>query len=191
MSRVPEVRGPDDPNIAVWNGLQPRIADAAVALSEAVYQHTGLSFRVAEAARMRIAHMNGCILCRNFRLASDLDNLIARAGGHGAANVGAARGPVPDETFYVATEDWRESGLFSDRERLAMEYAERIAEAPRDLPLDEEFWQRLHAAFDDAEIVDLTYSITTWIATGRFTHVLGFDGSCEIAQGTIQGLTAV
>lgn len=131
MSRVPERRGPDDPDIALWNGLQPRIADAAVALSEAVYQHTSLSFRVAEAARMRVAHINGCILCRNFRLATDLDDLIARAGAHSAANVGSARGPVPDETFYLAIENWRESDLFSERERLAMEYAERIAEAPR------------------------------------------------------------
>ena len=64
---------------------------------------------------------------------------------------------------------------------MAIEYAERIAEAPRDLPLDDEFWQRLRAAFDEAEIVDLTYSITTWIATGRFTHVLGFDGSCDVS----------
>ena len=191
MSRVAEVRGPDDPNIALWNGLQPRIADAAVALSEAVYQNTGLSFRVAEAARMRIAHINGCILCRNFRLASDLDNLMESAGAHSAANVGSSRGPVPDETFYVAIENWRESDLFSDRERLAIEYAERIAEAPRDLPLDDKFWQRLQAAFDDAEIVDLTYSITTWIATGRFTHVLGFDGSCDVTLSASRDVTAV
>ena len=114
MSRVAEVRGPNDPHIALWNGLQPRIADAAVALSEAVYQNTGLSFRVAEAARMRIAQINGCILCRNFRLASDLDNLMERAGVHSAANVGSARGPVPDEIFYAAIENWRESDLFSD-----------------------------------------------------------------------------
>jgi alkylhydroperoxidase family enzyme len=187
MSRVAEVRGAGDPNIALWNGLQPRIADAAVALSEAVYQNTGLSFRVAEAARMRMAQINGCILCRNFRLASDLDNLMERVGAQSAANVGSSRGPVPDETFYAAIENWRESDLFSDRERLAIEYAERIAEAPRDLPLDDEFWQRLRAAFGDAEIVDLTYSITTWLATGRFTHVLGFDGSCDVTVGASRG----
>ena len=29
-------------------------------------------------------------------------------------------------------------------------------------------------------IVDLTYSITTWIATGRFVHVLGLDGACIV-----------
>jgi alkylhydroperoxidase family enzyme len=189
MSRVAEVRGPDDPHIALWNGSQPRMADAAVALSEAVYQNTGLSFRVAEAARMRIAQINGCILCRQFRLAADLDNLMERAGVHGAANVGAARGPVPDETFYAAIENWRESDLFSEREGMAIEYAERIAESPRDLPLDDEFWPRLRAAFDEAEIVDLTYSITTWIATGRFTHVLGFDGSCDVTLRAGRGST--
>jgi alkylhydroperoxidase family enzyme len=116
---------------------------------------------------------------------------MERAGAHGGANVGSSRGPVPDETFYAAIENWRESDLFSDRERLAIEYAERIAEAPRDLPLDDKFWQRLQAGFDDAEIVDLTYSITTWIATGRFTHVLGFDGSCDVTLSASRGVTAV
>ena len=67
---------------------------------------------------------------------------------------------------------------FSERERLAIEYAERIAELPRELPYNDEFWDRLCAKFDDGEIVDLTYSITTWIATGRFVHALGLDGTC-------------
>jgi alkylhydroperoxidase family enzyme len=70
--------------------------------------------------------------------------------------------------------------LFSERERLAIEYAERIALAPSPLPLDDGFWDRLHAHFDEGEIADLTYSITCWIATGRMVHVLGLDGSCDI-----------
>ena len=180
MARIAEVRGPGDPRIALWQGLQPEMANAIVALSETVYQHTKLSFRVAEAARIRIAHINGCLLCQNFRVAADLSGLMARVGVADEANVSAGRGPVPDEAFYAAVENWRESLLFSGRERLAIEYAERIAESPRELPDDDEFWSLLSGAFDDAEIADLTYSITTWIATGRFVHALGIDGSCAV-----------
>jgi alkylhydroperoxidase family enzyme len=180
MAPIAEVRGPGDPRIALWQGLQPEMANAFVALSETVYQHTKLEFRVAEAARIRIAHINGCLLCQNFRLAADLSGLMARVGAADQANVSAARGPVPDEAFYAAVENWRESLLFSERERLAIEYAERIAESPRELPDDDEFWGRLSGAFHDAEIADLTYSITTWIATGRVVHVLGIDGSCAV-----------
>ena len=38
----------------------------------------------------------------------------------------------------------------------------------------------MHAAFSDREIVDLTYSITHWIAAGRFLHVLELDTMCFV-----------
>jgi alkylhydroperoxidase family enzyme len=156
------------------------MADAAVGLSQAVYQETTLSYREAEGARMRIAQINGCLLCKKFRLADDLEDLVRRSGSGEAPNALGRRGEPPTEKFYEAVAGWRDSDEFSARERLAIEYAERIAQAPIDLPHDDPFWQRLRAGFDDGEIVDLTYSITTWIATGRFVHVLGLDGACEI-----------
>jgi alkylhydroperoxidase family enzyme len=179
VARISEARNPDAQATVLWQGHRPRMAAATAALSQAVYQETRLSFREAEAARIRIAHINGCILCNAFRLADNLPGLLDRMGSGEAANVGAARGPAPDAAFYEAVAAWRGSALFSERERLAIEYAERIAEAPRELPYDDAFWARMHKAFDEGEIVDLTYSITTWIATGRFVHVLGLDGACE------------
>ncbi|RYD91894.1 MAG: hypothetical protein EOP61_26690 [Sphingomonadales bacterium] len=97
-----------------------------------------------------------------------------------APNV-SGRGEAQTEAFYQAfAGDWRRSDLFSPRERLAAEYAERIALEPVPLPYDDDFWTRLHAQYDDGEIADLTYSITTWIATGRVVHALGLDGACAI-----------
>jgi alkylhydroperoxidase family enzyme len=81
--------------------------------------------------------------------------------------------------------NWRTSALFSVRERLAIEYAERIALEPVPLPYDDAFWGRMHAHFDEGEIADLTYSITTWIATGRVVHALGLDGACAIQPATM------
>ena len=181
MARVADQLGPKAENMVLWHGRRPRMAAAAVALSQAVYQETTLSFREGEAARIRLAQINGCILCNNFRVAEGLPSLLERMGSGEAANVARDRGPAPDADFYDAVATWRSSALFSTREQLAIEFAERIAEAPIELPYDDAFWDRLHAAFDDDEIVDLTYSITTWIATGRFVHVLGLDGSCPTA----------
>ena len=179
MPRVPDTRGPADPQSAAWNALRPEMADAFINLSRAVYVSSTLSLRVSEAARMRIAEINGCLACQGFRLAADADELAARVGA-APSEEWADRGPAPDEAFYSAVNSWREASVFSTRERLALEYAERIAETPQDTPHDDEFWSRLRDAFDEGEIVDLTYSITTWIAVGRFTHTLDFDGSCDL-----------
>jgi len=190
VARIRKSENGGERRIALWHGLRPHMADAAVELSQAVYQETTLSFREAEAARMRIAQINGCLLCKKFRLADDLEDLVQRARGEGSPNLAAERGERPSEAFYAAVDGWRDASEFSPRERLAIEYAERIAESPRELPLDDEFWGRMRARFDDAEIVDLTYSITTWIATGRFVHVLGLDGACELPAAPLDPRSA-
>jgi alkylhydroperoxidase family enzyme len=178
MARVEELRLPDSQSTVLWQGHRPRMASATVALSQAVYQESTLSLREAEAARMRIAYVNGCLLCKSFRVADDLGDLMERVHSSDQAPNVSDRGEAPTPDFYEAVPNWRESALFSERERLAIEYAERVALAPEELPYDDEFWSRLGRHFDDGEIVDLSYSITTWIATGRFVHVLGLDGSC-------------
>ena len=61
-----------------------------------------------------------------------------------------------------------------------------ISLEPVPLPYDDAFWDRLHAHFDEGEIADLTYSITTWIATGRVVHALGLDGACAIQPATVE-----
>lgn len=186
MTRIAEQRREGAGNTVLWQGHRPRMAAAAVAMSQSVYQESTLSFREAEAARIRIAHINGCLLCKSFRVAEGLGDLLKRMQVDEQANTAADRGEAPSQAFYDAVEDWRGSDLFSARERLAIEYAERIAESPRDLPYDDGFWDRLREHYAEDEIVDLTYSITTWIATGRFVHVLGLDGACPTEPGVLQ-----
>jgi AhpD family alkylhydroperoxidase len=157
------------------------MAAAMEQLSAAVYQETTLSYREAEGARIRIAHINGCLMCQGYRIADHLQTALDKMGLSESPNTGVSRGTAPNEAFYkaVAT-DWRESKIFSVRERLAIEYAERICLEPVPLPYDDKFWEQLQAHFDAGEIADLTYSITTWIATGRVVHALGLDGACAI-----------
>jgi alkylhydroperoxidase family enzyme len=108
---------PDGQSTVLGQGHRPRMASAAVAMSQAVYQESRLGLREAEAARIRIAHINGCLLCKNFRVADDLGELMSRLNAADqVANV-QDRGERPSNAFYEAILAWRESDLFSERER--------------------------------------------------------------------------
>jgi alkylhydroperoxidase family enzyme len=161
----------------VWGHYQPEMARVAGQMSLTVYQNTRLSMREAEAARFQTALLNGCNACTNYRVARDLPGYIASVDASATANVGPDRGIAPDEAMYAAVESGDLASL-SERERLAVEFARRIGTEPKGIPQDGLFWQRMHAVYDDREIVDLTYSITTWIAAGRFLHVLELDNFC-------------
>ena len=168
---------------SVWEHYQPDMAAAAGNMSLTVYQKSRLSMREAEAARFQTALINGCNACYNYRVARDLPGYVESVTPQAAANVGTDRGAAPDEALYTAVENGTLADL-SERERLAVEYAARIGTDPKGLPGDDAFWQRMHSVYDDTEIVDLTYSITTWIAAGRFLHVMGIDNFCP--AGAVQ-----
>ncbi|MDE2437194.1 MAG: carboxymuconolactone decarboxylase family protein [Sphingomonadales bacterium] len=153
------------------------IMAAAAGFSHAVYRETALSLREFEGARMRTAQLNGCMICLDFRAARDAAATFAVAGEPPAKLV-TANGPAPDEAFYAAVVDWRDSPLFSPRERLAIEFAERFAIEPTVLAQDEDFWTRLHGVYGDGEIIDLSHCVAAWMGLGRIAHVLGFDTVC-------------
>ena len=161
-----------------WSQFTPEIGAAAAAYSLSVYENSQLSMREMEAARMRTALINGCHLCRDMRAERDLAGHIERSGGDVDRAATVRDNTPPPENFYADIGDWRNSTAYSDRERLAIEYAERLGEAPQSMDEDEDFWERMHANFSDREIVDMTFSIGSWMALGRFTHVLALDGVC-------------
>jgi alkylhydroperoxidase family enzyme len=98
--------------------------------------------------------------------------------GTGTRGTVVDNGPAPDEAFYAAVTEWRTSPIYSNRERLAIEFAERFGTEPKSLASDEEFWAKARAAFTDAEIADLANSVAAWVGLGRVAHVLGFDEVC-------------
>jgi alkylhydroperoxidase family enzyme len=161
------------------NNYAPEIVRAGVAFSKATYQHSKLSLREFEAARARTAEINGCAVCRSWRSDRDLRGYFAAFGGEYEQSV-AARGPAPDEKFYAAVSQWRESPLFSERERLAIRYAEGLGLDPQGIAQDDDFWRAMKANFTDEEIVDLSYCIAAWMGLGRVTHALGMDGACSL-----------
>jgi alkylhydroperoxidase family enzyme len=112
------------------------------------------------------------------RAKRDLAGHLERSGGNPAKAVSERGDPAPDEEFYAQVENWRTWAGFSERERLVIEYADRLGSAPQSMDHDEAFWTKMHAHFSDAEIVDATFSIGSWMALGRLTHVLELDGVC-------------
>ncbi len=184
---MPRVFVPDEslssPNVYVMNTYAPHIAKAAQGFAKAVYEGTKLPFRIVEAARLRTAQLNGCVTCQTFRAKRDLPASLGRLGGDVAGSYINRGDPEPDDAFYAALDDeWRNSPLFSSRERLAIEYAERMGTDPHSFDDDERFWEMMHADFADAEIVELTLCIACWMGLGRTRHVLDIDPAiCAIA----------
>jgi alkylhydroperoxidase family enzyme len=62
---------------------------------------------------------------------------------------------------------------FSARERLALEYAEKLAVDHH--AIDDDFFERLKTCFDDAEILELGMMIGQYIGFGRLLKVLDLE----------------
>ena len=135
-----------------WALLRPEMAVGMGQLSEAVYTNTQLSLREREAARWTIALINDCVVCQDTR-----------------ARDGAAAGV--DEGFYGEIAAWRTSTALTDRERLAAEFAERFALDHQ--AMDDAFWARMHAAYRDDELADLTMCVGMFLGLGRILAVIG------------------
>jgi alkylhydroperoxidase family enzyme len=77
------------------------------------------------------------------------------------------------EEKIAAVAEYRTSPLFSARERLAIEFAEKMALDHRSI--DDTFFGRLRAEFSDAEIVELGMAIGQYIGFGRLLMVLDVE----------------
>lgn len=148
------------------------ITRAGGEFSMAPYRYSKLPLRMFEACRIATAVINGCIVCMNWRSQRDLRLLGIE---HGVID----QDDAPDEAMYQAVLNGDLSSL-SERERLAVQYSQRMGTDPRGLSGDEAFWTKLKGALSDEEIVDLTYSTAAWMALGRVAHVLGVDTACSV-----------
>jgi AhpD family alkylhydroperoxidase len=159
MARIELPEG-DAPEIERAYWLRPEMGIAVGKLAKAVYDQSILPPREREAARMRIAELNGCGVCLGWRIPE-----LAAAG--------------VDEELYAHVSEWRDWSGYSERERLAIEYAERFATDHRSI--DEAFMARMREHFSDAEVVDLGICVAQFLAFGRLTRVLDLDSAaCAI-----------
>ncbi len=143
----------------VWGEMVPGIGIAASKFSLAVYSDTTLGLREFEAARLRIAQINGCLFCLDWR-------------------TDRGDGVTVEDSFASSVQEWQTTDAFDDRTRLAAEYAERYALDHHNL--DEAFWSRMSEVYSQREIVELSMCIGSWLAFGRLNHVLGLDTVCTL-----------
>lgn len=153
---VPEGK---DPIMYVWGEAVPGIGPAAAMFSQAVYEHSSLALEEFEAARLRIAQINGCVFCQDWR--------TERAGATVA------------DGYFGLVEEWRTADGLTERARLAAEYAERYAVDHHGLE-DEGFWARMKEHYTDPEIIELSMCLGCWIGFGRLNRVLGLDTACTL-----------
>lgn len=153
-----DVPADKDPLMFVWGEMVPGIGPAAAAFSGKVYEDTSLDLEAFEAARLRIAQINGCLFCQDYR--TDFG------------------GQVVDPGFFDEVARWQDSDVLAPRTRLSAEYAERFAVDHHGI--DDEFFARLRQHFTDAELVELSMCIGSWIAFGRINRVFGIDEVCQL-----------
>lgn len=78
--------------------------------------------------------------------------------------------------------EWRRSGAFSDLERIALEYAERITYT--DQQVDAALFDRLKEHFSEPQIVELTAAIALENFRSKFNPSLGIEaqGFCLLPK---------
>jgi alkylhydroperoxidase family enzyme len=151
VARIDIPEGPGGDAAMVWS-IRPEMAGMVDRMITTAYQRSILPPIEREVARMRIAQLNDCSACSTFRAPS-----VVEAG-------------VPEE-HYAHLDEYATWPGYSERQRLAIEYAERFAADHRSI--DDELFTRLRAHFADDEILDLTLCLAVYLGLGRTLEVLG------------------
>jgi AhpD family alkylhydroperoxidase len=156
VARIDVPEGPGGEGAMVWS-LRPEMAAMVGKMITTAYQASKLPPEEREVARMRIAQLNACGACATFRARS-----VVEAG--------------VTEDAYAHLDEWRTFSGYTQRQRLAIEYAERFAVEHRGI--DDDLFDRLRAHFADYEILDLTLCLAVYLGLGRTLEVL------QINEGT-------
>ena len=102
---------------------------------------------VVDLVNLRASQINGCAFC--------VDMHVKEA---------TIRGERPLRLHHVAI--WRESELFSRRERAALAWTEALTQIPRD-GVPDEIYERVRTELSEKEISDLTFAIMAINAWNR------------------------
>lgn len=82
------------------------------------------------------------------------------------------------DELYNSVQHYHDNSEFTERERLAAEYAERFA--IDHTAIDDELWSRLRAVYSDAELLELTVTIGFCVGLGRAFQVLGVERDFDV-----------
>jgi len=125
----------------------PGVMKAMVNL-EAQVASSGLESALIELVKIRASQINGCAFCLHMHTRD------ARAQGES------------EERLYLL-DAWRESPLYSQRERAALAWTEAVTLVAQ-THVPDEVYEQARAQFSDEELVRLTLLVTTINAWNRF-----------------------
>lgn len=117
---------------------------------------------------VRVSQLNWCRFC------VDLNSATLLKRGAGADKV-------------QALERWRDSELFDERERAALDYAEAMTLSDRGV--DDAVFARLKSQFDEDAAIELTALVAFQNMSSKFNSALAVppQGFCRIPTGAAQG----
>jgi AhpD family alkylhydroperoxidase len=115
--------------------LAPELMKAMMALEEAV-AHSGLEKPLIELVKIRASQINGCAFCIHMHTRD------ARAGGES------------EERIYLL-DAWRESPLYTARERAALAWTEAVTLVSQ-THVPDEAYEEVRTQFDEKDLVKLT-----------------------------------
>jgi AhpD family alkylhydroperoxidase len=148
-----------------YNQLSEPASKALFALESAV-KSLGFDPKLSDLVRIRVSQLNGCLLC--------LDMHTKEATIHEER---------PLRLYHLTA--WRESPLFTEREKAALAWAELLTRPSEHGVTDDDF-ARARDHFSEKELSDLTFVVTTinaWnrlgvafrAAPGSYDKMLGLD----------------
>jgi AhpD family alkylhydroperoxidase len=117
---------------------------------------------------VRVSQINWCAFCVDLNSATLLK-----------------RGASPEKV--AALDDWRDSNLFDEAERVALDYAEAVTRSDR--RVDDALIARLRRHFDDDAIVELTGLIVLQNMSSKFNSALDVpaQGFCSLPGRAVDG----
>ncbi len=141
----------------------PDLFKAYLAFSQAL-RHSAIDARTRNLVQIRVSQINGCAFC--------VDMHVKEAKIEGEREL---------RLYHVAI--WRESTLFSDRERAALEWAEALTKLS-DHGVPDALYDAVRAQFSEKEISDLSFAVLAINGWNRLS--IGFravPGSADAIYG--------
>ncbi|MGZ4183933.1 MAG: carboxymuconolactone decarboxylase family protein [Solirubrobacteraceae bacterium] len=147
--------------IEVW-AHQPKMMRGMGKFQQAVRKAKGVDERTKNLVELKGAQMIGCEFC------VDLGSQICRNSGLSG-----------DEL--LALPRYKQTDLFTDREKIALDYAVGVMRTPVDV--SDELFHRMKEHFTDEQIVEIT-ALLTVVNLDRFNAAFGI-GSAGFSEGMV------
>ena len=147
--------------ITIW-AYQPKMMMGLGRFNQAIRKGKAVDERLRNLVELKGAQMIGCEYC------VDLGSQISRNSG------------LSDDELLALTH-YRDSALFSDREKLALDYTVGVMRTPVDV--SDELFARMQEHFDERQLVEIT-ALLTLVNTDRFNAAFGI-GAAGFSEGMV------